>query len=89
MTDEERDFFHRYAASTGDDPAWDLIRLAWASVADLAIAPLQDILDLGSEARMNYPGQPAGNWDWRFQAHMLTNQRLERLAEWTEIYDRC
>jgi 4-alpha-glucanotransferase len=89
MTDEERDFFHRYAASTGQDPAWDLIRLAWASVAELAIAPLQDVLDLGSEARMNYPGQPAGNWDWRFQAHMLTPQRLDRLAELTELYGRC
>ena len=88
MTDAERDFFHRYCASTGAEPAWDLIRLAWASVADLAIAPLQDVLDLGSEGRMNYPGQPAGNWDWRFQAHMLTDQRLARLADWTEIYDR-
>jgi 4-alpha-glucanotransferase len=58
-------------------------------VAELAIAPLQDVLDLGTEARMNYPGQPAGNWDWRFQAHALTEQRLDRLAEWTEIYDRC
>jgi 4-alpha-glucanotransferase len=89
ITDAERDFFHRYSASTGADPAWDLMRLAWSSVADLAIAPLQDVLDLGSEARMNYPGQPAGNWDWRFQAPMLTDQRLDRLAEWTEIYDRC
>ena len=89
ITDAERDFFHRYSASIGADPAWDLMRLAWSSVADLAIAPLQDVLDLGSEARMNYPGQPAGNWDWRFQAPMLTDQRLDRLAEWTEIYDRC
>jgi 4-alpha-glucanotransferase len=89
ITDAERDFFHRYSAGTGADPAWDLMRLAWSSVADLAIAPLQDVLDLGSEARMNYPGQPAGNWDWRFQAPMLTDQRLDRLAEWTEIYDRC
>ena len=89
MTDAERDFFHRYAAAAGEDPAWDLIRLAWSSVAEMAIAPLQDVLDLGSEARMNYPGQPAGNWDWRFRANMLTNERLDRLAKWTEIYDRC
>jgi 4-alpha-glucanotransferase len=88
LTDAERTFLHRYAGSAGTDPAWDLIRLAWASVADLAIAPLQDVLDLGSEARMNYPGQPAGNWDWRFQSHMLTDQRLDRLAELTETYDR-
>jgi 4-alpha-glucanotransferase len=88
LTDAERDFLKRYAGSAGTDPAWDLIRLAWASVADLAVAPLQDVLDLGSEARMNYPGQPAGNWDWRFQTHMLTSQRLDRLAEMTETYDR-
>jgi 4-alpha-glucanotransferase len=88
LTDAERDFFLRYAASTGTDPAWDMIRLAWASVADLAIAPLQDVLDLGSEARMNYPGQPAGNWDWRLQTHMLTSQRLDRLGLMTETYDR-
>jgi 4-alpha-glucanotransferase len=88
LTDAERDFFHRYSGSTGADPAWDMIRLAWASVADRAIAPLQDILDLGSEARMNYPGQPAGNWDWRFQPEMLTNERLDRLGLLTETFDR-
>jgi 4-alpha-glucanotransferase len=55
----------------------------------MAIAPLQDVLDLGSEARMNYPGQPAGNWDWRFQAHMLTNEKLDRLGQWTETYARA
>jgi 4-alpha-glucanotransferase len=89
LTDAERDFFHRYAGSTRADPAWDLIRLAWASVGDMAIAPLQDILDLGSEARMNYPGQPSGNWDWRFQAHMLTDEKLDRLGALTETYSRA
>jgi 4-alpha-glucanotransferase len=89
LTEAERDLLHRYSGGTGSEPAWDLIRLAWASVADLAVAPLQDVLDLGSEARMNYPGQPAGNWDWRCQAHMLTNQRLDRLGELTETYGRA
>jgi 4-alpha-glucanotransferase len=65
LTDAERNFFHRYTGSNGEEPSWDLLRVAWSSVADLAIAPLQDVLELGSEARMNYPGQPAGNWDWR------------------------
>ena len=49
-------------AAMATDVAWDLIRLAWASVADLAITPLQDILDLGTEARMNIPGMAQGNW---------------------------
>ena len=55
--------------------SWDLIRLAWASVADLAIAPLQDVLDLGTEARMNLPGTAEGNWKWR-----MPETGLERLG---------
>ena len=55
----------RYLARDGSDVTWDLIRAAWASVADYALAPLQDLLDLDSEARMNLPGRPSGNWCWR------------------------
>jgi len=47
------------------------------------------VLGLGSEARMNLPGQPGGNWRWRFTADMLTEQIGERLAQLTRIYDRC
>ena len=53
------------ARASGDAPHWDLIRLAWASVADTAVAPLQDVLGSGSEARFNTPGQPDGCWRWR------------------------
>ncbi len=59
---------HRYRLYTGrdgHDVAWDLIRLAWSSVAQDAIAPLQDVLNLGAEARMNTPGTVEGNWSWR------------------------
>ena len=50
----------RYLARDGSDIAWDLIRLAWASVADYAIAPLQDVLNLGTEATHELPGPAAG-----------------------------
>ena len=65
-TDHERDFFRRYLRSNGHDPAWSLIDAAFRSVAMIAIAPLQDMLSLGSEARMNLPGRAEGNWTWRF-----------------------
>jgi 4-alpha-glucanotransferase len=86
--EKERDHIRRYTCQDGSDIAWDLIRLAWASVADLAIAPLQDVLDLGTEARMNMPGRPAGNWSWRYQSHELTAAHLGRLGELTALYGR-
>ena len=64
------------------------MRVAWSSIADYAVAPLQDVLDLGTEARMNLPGRPAGNWGWRYQAHQLTASHLHRLAELTALYGR-
>ncbi|MCB9741628.1 MAG: 4-alpha-glucanotransferase [Alphaproteobacteria bacterium] len=65
-TDEKvRHRYRVYAGRDGSDVAWDLIRLAWGSVADTAIAPMQDVLSLGAEARMNVPGEVDGNWTWR------------------------
>jgi 4-alpha-glucanotransferase len=86
--EKERDHVRRYLCRDGSDVAWDLIRAAWSSVADYAVAPLQDVLDLGTEARMNLPGRPAGNWGWRYQAHQLTAAHLGRLAELTALYGR-
>jgi 4-alpha-glucanotransferase len=68
--------------------AWDMIRLAWSSVADFALAPLQDVLDLGTEARMNQPGRPAGNWNWRYTPGMINDAVLDRLGEMTSVYGR-
>lgn len=86
--EKDRDHVRRYLARDGADVAWDFIRAAWASVADCAIAPLQDVLNLGPEARMNTPGRPAGNWSWRFQSSQLNAGVLARLAELTELYGR-
>jgi 4-alpha-glucanotransferase len=76
-----------YIGGTEDEVAWSLIRAAYTSVADLAVAPLQDVLALGSEARMNVPGVARGNWSWRAPADAFTPERahrLRRLAEDTE-----
>jgi len=67
---------------------WDMIRAAYASVARTAIVPLQDVLGLGSEARMNHPGTLAGNWEWRFAASDLTPAIAERLADLARTYGR-
>jgi 4-alpha-glucanotransferase len=67
---------------------WDLIRLALSSVANLAIIPLQDILGLGSEARMNTPGLAEGNWGWRYWYGALTDDVRHRLKSMTETFGR-
>ena len=59
----------------------DLIRLAFATRARLAIAPMQDYLGLGSEARINTPGRAAGNWRWRVQESQLTGELCDNVAE--------
>ena len=87
--ERERDHVRRYLARDGGDIVWDLIRMAWSSVADLAMAPLQDVLNLGAEARMNTPGRGPGNWSWRYQAAQLHAGVLSRLAELTELYGRA
>jgi len=89
LSAKERAFFDRYAPGASSDPGWALIRLAWASVADLAVAPLQDVLHLGNEARMNLPGAAEGNWRWRADPALLKNELFERLGELTTIYQRA
>lgn len=87
-TEAERDYARRYLARDGQDITWDLIRLAFASVANTAVVPLQDVFDLGTEARMNLPGRPSGNWGWRFRPGQLTAQLRDRLKELTWLYLR-
>jgi 4-alpha-glucanotransferase len=89
LSKEEQSRVRRYAACDGSDISWELIRLAWGSVADTAIAPLQDVLGLAREGRINVPGTASGNWGWRATADMVTHDRLGRLRELTETYDRA
>ncbi len=88
-TEQERDYARKYLGSDGSDIAWDLIRLAWASVANTAMTTTQDLLSLGHEARMNTPstvGPP--NWCWRLLPGALTDEIAERLLALTAIYGR-
>lgn len=88
-TEAERDYARRYLARDGSDIAWDLIRLAWASVANTAITPVQDLMSLGHEHRMNTPGTcGAPNWCWRLQPGWLHEGIVARLRELTAIYGR-
>jgi 4-alpha-glucanotransferase len=65
-----------------------MIRLAWSSVAKMAIIPLQDLMDIGSKGRMNVPGTPGGNWQWRFVEGQLTHKKAEWLNHITRMYNR-
>lgn len=70
------------------EAAWEMIRLAWSSKAGLAITPLQDLLNLGEEGRMNLPGSAAGNWRWRVTEKMLTPSLFDRLCDLTTTSGR-
>jgi 4-alpha-glucanotransferase len=85
---EDRQLVLDYANSDGRDIAWDFIRLAWGTVADIAIAPMQDLLSLDSGARMNTPSVASGNWQWRFKWENVTHQVAEKLKRITAIYER-
>ena len=70
------------------DVAWELIRMAWRSVAATAIVPLQDLLNLDTSARMNLPGRPEGNWGWQMTPDMPVYQALGGLQDLTWLYNR-
>jgi 4-alpha-glucanotransferase len=89
LTPAERADFTRYAPGAAADPVRTLIQLAWSSVAELAVCPLQDLLDLGSAARMNTPGTTAGNWTWRAPAAALDAPNwVDDLADISAVYER-
>ncbi len=84
----ERDFCRKYLNTDGDEIHWDFIRAALQSVADTAIIPLQDVLGIESEGRMNLPNSNAGNWTWRFGDGDPTGVHAARLRHLSEIYGR-
>lgn len=85
---KEREYCLKYLNTKGREINWDFIRAVFASVADIAIIPLQDLLGLGTEARMNLPASTSGNWDWRYRRDQLTDKMLLRLAQLSEVYGR-
>jgi 4-alpha-glucanotransferase len=91
LPDDQRQNFWTYlkrAPGESAEAAPALMRLAWSSIAALTIAPLQDLLNLGKGSRMNVPGRPSGNWDWRFTEKMLSLQAFAWLRELTESSNR-
>jgi len=84
----EREFTLRYLGADGSEIHWVFIRALEASVADTALIPLQDVLGLGSEARMNQPATLGGNWRWRYRREMLRPEIAQRLRDLAAAYDR-
>jgi len=84
----EKAFALQYLGADGREMNWTLIRAALASVANTVIIPLQDVLGLGSEARMNLPGRASGNWGWRFSWDQITPEIVERLRTMIAVYER-
>ncbi|MCK6588777.1 MAG: 4-alpha-glucanotransferase, partial [Polyangiaceae bacterium] len=85
----EREACLRYLGTDGSEIHWDMIRLALMSVADLAVFPAQDLLGLGSEARMNRPGTGSGNWAFRLREGALDDAIAERLHGLSRTYGRA
>jgi 4-alpha-glucanotransferase len=86
-----RKFLADYLQTDAKDVPWSMIRAGYASTSRIFIAPFQDYLGLGSEARMNRPGEPTGNWRWRFQPAQLDrlwSERGARLREFARLYER-
>ena len=84
----ERSHLCDYLGVDGTDVHWDLIRASSASVADTAVHPMQDILGLGTECRMNLPGKGEGYWEWRFDWTQVEPEHASRLMHLTRIYGR-
>ncbi len=84
----EREYALVYLKSDGSEIQWDFIRAVWASVAHTAIAPLQDLLGIGTEGRMNLPASSSGNWQWRLVKDSITPEVADRLHRLTETYGR-
>ena len=87
-TPEEKAAIEIYARPGDDGPVWALIRAAATSVADLCLFPLQDVMGIGSEGRMNVPSAAIGNWSWRFQQSALTGEIAQKLRALTDGTDR-
>lgn len=90
LPDWERDALMRYLGHVSPDGIhWDLIRLALSSIANQAIIPMQDLLGLNTDARMNFPGKAEGNWEWRYVPGSLSDWLCDRLRTLTETYGRA
>ncbi|MFW9866069.1 MAG: 4-alpha-glucanotransferase [Candidatus Thorarchaeota archaeon] len=88
VKEDIKDHVLKYTNSDGNDVVGDLIRIAWSSVAKMAIIPLQDLLRLGDEARMNHPGTIGKNWEWRFTWDQLILEKGREIKNLSRLYNR-
>jgi 4-alpha-glucanotransferase len=89
MKPENKEYAYHYLNVTDENHrSWDLVRAAWASVADIAICQMQDVLGLGSQARMNIPSTVGTNWLWRMDKSSTTDELTEQIRQLTKVYDR-
>jgi 4-alpha-glucanotransferase len=88
LDDDTRDQVREYLGVTGEDIQWDLVRALFMSAANTVVITMQDILGLGSDARMNFPGRAEGNWFWRFRWEQVTSELRVRLKRMTKMYGR-
>jgi 4-alpha-glucanotransferase len=88
VPDSETHFFRQYVDRDGNNVSWDMIRAVWSSVANFALAPMQDFLSLDNSARMNYPGNPSGNWTWRMSASAMSESLCNRIQTLNYLYSR-
>lgn len=86
--EKEQNFCRRYLSISGENISWDMIRSVWSSIARISIAPLQDFLSLGPDARMNYPGRPSGNWNWRVLPDQINSELAKKINEINFLYSR-
>ncbi len=87
--DGEKAYIYEYLGQPTTAMPFTLVQAALASVANLAVIPMQDVLELGSEHRMNTPGTTEGNWRWRFNWDQLTENQVHRLAHAIDLFGRC
>ena len=88
ISDQEKTFARHYLASDGHEIHWDMMRAISNSIANLVIFPMQDVLGLSGEHRMNFPGQPDGNWEWRFSWDQVEPVHAQALAKMSLEYAR-
>jgi 4-alpha-glucanotransferase len=88
ISEHEKNFAKRYLDSDGDAINWAMMRALSKSVANTVVFPMQDVLGLSSECRMNFPGHPTGNWEWRFSWDQLQSVHTVTLAEMSAENER-
>ena len=88
LAEADRVYARRYARGRDETIHWDMLRLAWSSVSVLACAPVQDVIGLDGDARMNVPGIARGNWSWRLDSLDPLTRRAAALRDLTELYGR-